>query len=194
MKNFLVLISLISASLTAQQNPTPTLMYGVGVGYHSTAIDNFENAYDTDSWFIYNIDVMLNLYDINDEFNILANLSFSGGPASNEENDIEYEWSQSFVTYGLRLAYVNSETSISWIGFGISEGYAEQTIDIDGGDKNTTTFNSAASDNFFELGMTEQIDDEMYLYIIWRGMDSTLDKIKGDAGGSHFILGLGWYL
>ena len=177
---------------------TPTFLAGVGISYHTTDIRNFEDSYDTDAWVIYNIDFALKVWQISNDFSLWGQLSFSGGPIEYEETisgtSFTRTWTQSFVNYGGRIAYTTNDKSMSWIGFGAGDGQGASKVKSSG-KTNTNTISSVGTDAYFELGASQYLFDEYYLYFIWRGVSQDLADSGQEAfsaGGQHFVIGVGY--
>lgn len=202
---FSLLLLITGLTFSQNLNKSYDAALGIGIGSHTTEISNFDDSYDTDSWFIYDIDLSLKLYEIGEEFVLYGQLSFTGGPAEYSGTvggtGFTREFSQSFIDYGIRVAYLTFDYSMSWIGFGISDTYAVAKSKVDGSKENTTTYDTEAG-NYFEIGSSLAVDDEYAIYFIWRGVDGTLFKDSNSfgstsipkfaAGGQHFLIGLQW--
>ncbi|TNE68552.1 hypothetical protein EP331_15595 [bacterium] len=177
---------------------TPNFLMGLGGAYHTTDINNFETTYETESWFMYNIDFALKLWQFTDHFSVWGQLSFTGGPVevsgSNNGTSFTYTWSQSFVNYGIRWAYTTTEKSICWLGYGLGDGQGKSTVKI-GSNTNSNTMSSKKADSYFEIGATQFLFDDYYVYGVWRGVSQKLADYGSDpiaAGGQHMLIGVGY--
>lgn len=205
-KKFIVLLVIFSFTTEAhaqyQQDitvETPRFIFGGGVGLHQTSIDNFDEAYDSDSWIMYNLDMGLKVIQISEAFSLWGQLSFTGGETSVTEsiggNSVTSTFQQSFISYGGRIAFTYSDNSMSWLGLGLGSGGITTTSESGGNTSESTDYSDGGTDVYFELGASQSLYDDSYIYFIWRGVSQEItfsDDTATDVSGQHFLLGLGW--